>query len=171
MLGGKLAASDAPLADLVDGPWRVVVPILAALAAIGSLLGVLAGLSRTSLAMARGRDLPKALARVGERTHTPVAAELVIALVVVLIVVVLDPLALVSFSACAVLGYYAIAHLAAFRQGLDDRRLPRAVQLIGIIGCVVLAITLPWPAVVATIALLAIALAVELIHRMFTKTS
>ena len=74
-----LAASDAPLADLVSGPWSVVVPVLAAIAAIGSLLGVLAGLSRTGLAMARGGDLPAPLGRVADRTRTPVVAELVIA--------------------------------------------------------------------------------------------
>jgi APA family basic amino acid/polyamine antiporter len=164
-----LAASDAPLADLVSGPWRVVVPVLAAIAAVGSLLGVLAGLSRTGLAMARGGDLPSPLARVAERTRTPVIAELVIAVVIMAVVLLLDPLILVGFSACAVLGYYAIAHLAAFRQPTAERRLPRWVQVAGGIACVALAVTLPWLAVVVTVGLLAIALAARAGHRTFNK--
>lgn len=162
-----LAASDAPLADLVSGPWRGVVLVLAAIAAVGSLLGVLAGLSRTGLAMARGRDLPSPLARIAERTRTPVIAELSIAVVVLAVVILLDPLALVSFSACAVLGYYAIAHLAAFRQPAADRRLPRGVQVAGGLVCLLLAVTLPWQAVVVTLGLLAVALAARAAHRTF----
>lgn len=160
-----LAASDAPLADLVSGPWRFVVPVLAAIAAVGSLLGVLAGLSRTGLAMARQGDLPKPLATVASRTRTPVIAELAIAAAIVLVVLLLDPLALVGFSACAVLGYYAIAHLAAFRQPTRDRWLPRILHVIGGGACVLLAITLPWVGVVAAIALLGVALLGRLIVR------
>lgn len=164
-----LAVSDAPLAAVARGPWSAIVPVFAAIAAIGSLLGVLAGLSRTGLAMARAGDLPSPLARVAERTRTPVVAELAIAIVIVIVVILLDPLALVSFSACAVLGYYAIAHLAAFRQPADDRRLPRAVQVIGLLACVVLALTLPWQAVALATGLLAAALLARVAHRTFTR--
>lgn len=156
-----LAQSGAPLADLVAGPWRAVVPVLAAVAALGSLLGVLAGLSRTGLAMGRGGDLPAAFARVAERTSTPVVAEAAFAVVIVAVVILLEPLALVGFSACAVLGYYALAHLAAFRQPAGDRWLPRAIQVLGMAGCLVLAVTVPWQALVATVALLAVAVALR----------
>lgn len=160
-----LAASNAPLADLVAGPWRFVVPVLAAIAALGSLLGVLAGLSRTGLAMGRGGDLPSPLARIAGRTSTPVIAEAVFAGLIVAVVLLLDPLALIGFSACAVLGYYGLAHLAAFRQRADDRWLPRAVQVVGMIACLVLAVTVPWQALVATVALLAAALLVRALLR------
>lgn len=160
-----LATSDAPLADLVPGPWRPLVLVLAAIAAGGSVLGVLAGLSRTALAMARERDLPAPLARIAERTRTPILAELAIAAAVLAVLLFLDPVALVSFSACAVLGYYAIAHLAAFRQPAADRRLPRAVQIVGGLACVLLAVTLPWQAVAVTLGLLTIALAARAVRR------
>ena len=92
-------------------------------------------------------------------------AELAIAAAIVLVVLLLDPLALVGFSACAVLGYYAIAHLAAFRQPTRDRWLPRILHVIGGGACVLLAITLPWVGVVAAIALLGVALLGRLIVR------
>ncbi|GGP01503.1 amino acid permease [Nonomuraea glycinis] len=61
-----LAHSTAPLADVVDAAgaaWlRPVVGAGAAVAALGALLALLLGVSRTVLAMARERDLPPALA-------------------------------------------------------------------------------------------------------------
>jgi APA family basic amino acid/polyamine antiporter len=63
---GPLASSTAPLADVVDAAgaaWlRPVVGAGAAVAALGALLALLLGVSRTVLAMARERDLPPALA-------------------------------------------------------------------------------------------------------------
>ena len=62
----SLAHSTAPLADVVDAAgaaWlRPVVGAGAAVAALGALLALLLGVSRTVLAMARERDLPPALA-------------------------------------------------------------------------------------------------------------
>ncbi|MFI7448775.1 APC family permease [Nonomuraea sp. NPDC049714] len=61
-----LANSAAPLADVVDAAgaaWlRPVVGAGAAVAALGALLALLLGVSRTVLAMARERDLPAVLA-------------------------------------------------------------------------------------------------------------
>ena len=158
-----LASSTSPLADLASTAlggvaWPVVASVVAAIASLGSLIGILAGLSRTSLAMAREGDLPGALSRISTRTHAPVVAEASVALIAIAAVVLLDPRQLVGFSACAVLGYYAIAHASALRQPRSERWLPHAVQWIGLAGCVLLALTLPWQAVVGTVVVLAIGL-------------
>ncbi|WP_235492601.1 MULTISPECIES: APC family permease [unclassified Leifsonia] len=158
-----LASSTSPLADLASAAlggaaWPVVATVVAAIASLGSLIGILAGLSRTSLAMAREGDLPGGLSRISTRTSAPVVAEASVALVAILAVVLLDPRQLVGFSACAVLGYYAIAHAAALRQPRSERWLPRAVQWIGLAGCILLAFTLPWQAIVGAVAVLAVGL-------------
>ncbi|MCU1446274.1 MAG: transporter [Cryobacterium sp.] len=155
-----LAASTSPLADLVGGaePWAGLARLLAALACLGSLAGILAGLSRTGLAMAREGDLPGALSRISAVRRSPVTAEVTMGLVAILGVLVLDPAQLVGFSACAVLGYYAIAHLAALRQPPEQRWLPRWVQVAGVAGCLLLALTLPWPGIIAAAAWLALGL-------------
>ncbi len=49
----RLAGSASPLAELLTGPGETVVRVTATIASLGSLLAILAGLSRTSLAMAR----------------------------------------------------------------------------------------------------------------------
>ena len=52
-----------------------------AAAALGALLALVAGVGRTSLAMAREGDLPRALAAVDPRHQVPRHAELVLAVV------------------------------------------------------------------------------------------
>jgi hypothetical protein len=61
----------------------------------------------------------------------------------------------IGFSSFAVLGYYAVTNAAALTLTAGQRRLPRAVPVAGLAGCVVLATALPLPAVVAGSAVLA----------------
>ncbi len=155
-----LAASSAPLADLVAATpeFVPVIRIVAGIASFGSLIGILAALSRTSLAMAREHDLPGPLAFISDRTHAPVVAEAVFAVLAIVGIMLLDPARLVGFSACAVLVYYSIAHLSAFRQPASERWLPRAIQVAGLAGCLVLAVTLPWQAIAYAAGVLAVGL-------------
>lgn len=159
----RLADSASPLADI--GGNAIAVRVVAGVACIGSLVGILAGLSRTTLAMARGGDLPGALGFVWSRTRAPIAAEAVVALVAIAAVLLLDPARLVGFSSCAVLVYYAIAHAAALRQTADERWLPRWVQVVGVLGCLLLAATLPWQAVVLTAVVLVVGISARLLVR------
>jgi APA family basic amino acid/polyamine antiporter len=158
-----LATSAAPVAALVGGqePWDTIVRIVAAIACLGSLLGILAGLSRTSLAMARGGDLPADLGRVSPRTRAPIVAEASIAVIAILAILLLDPTGLIGFSSCAVLVYYAIAQISALRQPKAERWLPRIVQRAGLAGCFLLAVTLPWQSIVGTAVVLAVGLAIR----------
>lgn len=156
------AVSPVPLATVLGGSGgEILVRILAALAGAGALLGVLAGLSRTSLAMARGGDLPGPLAVVSPRTGSPAVAELTVGAVVFISVMILDPSDLVGFSACAVLLYYAIAHVSALRLPVAERRGPRWIPVVGLVGCVALGLALPWASLTATAAVLAVCLIVR----------
>lgn len=160
----RLAASASPLADLArvvsgsDGPWVFVVSLVATVACLGSLVGILAGLSRTSLAMARDRELPGGLSRVVARTNSPLRAELTVAAFAIAAVVLLDPAWLVGFSATCVLVYYAIAHLAALRQPRSERWLPISVPVVGAVGCAALAFTLAWQGIAIAAAVLTVGL-------------
>ncbi|WP_018349248.1 APC family permease [Longispora albida] len=140
-----LAGSRAPLADAVRaGGWGWAVPIVtagAAAAALGALLALIAGVGRTTLAMARERDLPSWLAAVHPRFQTPHRAEAALAIVVSVLVLTTDLRGAIGFSSFGVLMYYLVANLAAYTQ--TDRRYPKALQILGAAGCVVLAATLP----------------------------
>ena len=158
LLGPVLATTASPLAALAGGAADPVVRVVAGIACLGSLMGILAALSRTALAMGRGGDLPGVLSMVNARTHSPVVAEAVVAMIAILAVLFLAPERLVGVSACAVLAYYAIAHAAALRQPPEQRWLPRMIQVAGLVGCTLLAVTLPWQAIAATAGVVALGL-------------
>jgi APA family basic amino acid/polyamine antiporter len=148
-----LAASATPLATAVQaagaGALTPLVRVGAALAALGALLALIAGVGRTTLAMARHRDLPVWLAAVHPRFRVPHHAEVVLALIVCLLVVTVDLRGVIGFSSFGVLVYYAIANAAAFTQPRVQRRWPRGLNVLGVAGCLVLVITLPWQSVLA----------------------
>ncbi len=154
-----VAASVTPVADAVGEPWRALLGAIAVLAALGSLMTILAGLSRTALAMADARDAPPLLGFVWPVTKTPVVAEAVMAVMAIIVVFLVDPLWLVGASSGSVLAYYAIAHLSAFRQPVSERFVPRVVQVAGMVGCVVLVASLPTPTLLTSAVLLGVSLA------------
>ena len=155
-----VAASDLPLlaaADQAGVSWMgAPVRVAAVLASLGALLGLVTGVSRTMLAMARERDLPAVLATVDERRGVPQAAEAAVCAVVVLLVVAFDVRAVIGFSSFGVLVYYAVANAAAVTQDATHRRWPRGLHLFGIVGCVVLVVTLPWAAVAVGVCVFAV---------------
>ncbi|SFF13672.1 APC family permease [Blastococcus tunisiensis] len=154
----RIAGSAAPLADAVAaGPWDWASPVVrvgATAAALGALLGLVAGVGRTGLAMARTGDLPRWLAAVHPRHRVPHHAELVLGGLVCLLVLVVDLRAVIGFSSFGVLLYYLVANAAAFTQTAEHRRWPRALQVAGAAGCLVLAATLPWQSVLAGVVVL-----------------
>lgn len=151
VLGSSLAAADAPLVSAVDAvgaSWAGPIVRCGAIAAsLGALLALIAGVSRTMLAMARERDLPSPFARVDERHQVPAAAQIAVGVVVVLLVLLADLRGAIGFSSFGVLTYYFVTNASAFRQPCEQRRWPRAFNILGMAGCAVLVATLPWQAV------------------------
>ncbi|MCW2638131.1 MAG: amino acid permease [Dactylosporangium sp.] len=153
----RLAAAPAPLAAVVQASgvpelaWLVRAG--AAVAVVGVLLALLAGVARTTLAMARRRDLPASLAAIHPTRRVPHRAQLLICAVVVALVALADVRGAIGFSSVTVLVYYAIANAAALTLPGRGRNVLAA---FGLAGCVVLAGSLPWRSVVAGIAVLAV---------------
>lgn len=165
----RLAASSAPLADAVRaGAWDWAVPLVrvgAAAASLGVLLALIAGVGRTALAMARNGDLPRWLAAVHPRFRVPHHAEVAFAVMISVLVLTLDLRGAIGFSSFGVLVYYLIANVSAYTQPREQRRWPRAVPVLGALGCVVLAVTLPRAAVLAGLAVFAAGVVVRLVAR------
>ncbi len=155
----RLANAVAPLAEAVRAARApaALVPVVsvgAALASLGALLALIAGLGRTTLAMARQRDLPGWLSAVHPTHRVPHHAELAIGVVVCLLVGTVDLRGVIGFSSFGVLIYYAIANAAAYT--LHRRRV---VNACGLAGCLLLVATLPWASAAAGLAVFAIGIA------------
>ncbi|MGV9901695.1 APC family permease [Streptomyces sp. NPDC003388] len=148
---GRLGQATAPLADAVRAagvPGLVpVVRVGAAVAALGSLLALVLGVSRTTLAMARDGHLPRVLAAVHPRFRVPHRAELAVGAVVAVLAATVDVRGAIGFSSFGVLAYYAVANASAWTLSPAPRA--RVVPVIGLAGCAALAFALP-PASVAT---------------------
>jgi APA family basic amino acid/polyamine antiporter len=159
VLGTDLPDEPTPVAAAVEAAavgWAEPVVRLGATAAgLGALLALLAGVGRTTLAMAREGDLPRTLASVDPVHRVPHNAQVGIAAAIVLLICVADLRDAIGFSSFGVLVYYAIANLAALRQPAEQRRWPRALNVLGLTGCLVLSVTLPLTSVVAGAAVLA----------------
>ncbi|NVM97214.1 APC family permease [Arthrobacter sp. SDTb3-6] len=155
-----VAAAPAPLAQAVAaGGWAWAAPVVrvgAALASLGALLALVAGLGRTSLAMARESDLPRWLAAVHPTFQVPHHAELTLGAVICVIIAVADLRGAIGFSSFGVLVYYLVANVSAFTQDRAARRYPRFLQLLGAAACLVLVATLPLEAVVAGLVMFAV---------------
>ncbi|HEU5037348.1 MAG TPA: APC family permease [Nocardioides sp.] len=162
-----VAASDEPLSAAVRaGTWDWAVPVVqvaGALAALGALLALLAGIGRTSLAMAREGDLPRWLAAVHPRYRVPHHAEVALAVMITALVLTVDLRGAIGFSSFGVLLYYLTANLAAYTQDREHRRFARPLQVLGALGCVVLVVTLPVGSIVAGVVVFAVGIAYRLV--------
>lgn len=164
----KLATSTAPLADVVtlgSGSWATpIVTVGAAAASLGALLALIAGIGRTSLAMARNGDLPRFLSAVHPRYAVPHRAEITLAIVVSIIIAFSDLRGAIGFSSFGVLLYYFIANISAFTQDHEHRRYPRAIQIFGAIACLILVLTLPPTSIAVGIIVLAAGIGYRIIR-------
>jgi APA family basic amino acid/polyamine antiporter len=147
-----LAAAPAPLDAVVrSGSLDVLAPIVrvgGTIAALGVLLSLIVGVSRTAFAMAANGELPRWLDAVHPRHRVPHHAELAVGVVVAVVVLVADLRRAIGFSSFAVLTYYAIANSSARTLPAEHRRWPRSIAIVGLVGCVVLAFTLPAASIV-----------------------
>ncbi|GLU48308.1 APC family permease [Nocardiopsis ansamitocini] len=170
----RLAQAAAPLDEAVraaGAPELVpVVRVGAAVAALGSLLALILGVSRTTLAMARDGHLPRALAAVHPRFGVPHRAELTVGAVVVVLVATVDVREVIGFSSFGVLVYYAVANAAALTLSAAERRPPRPVAWLGVAGCGVLAFALPLGSILSGAAVLAAGATVYGLRRMAKRS-
>lgn len=159
-----LAASPVPLSEATSAgslDWlNPAVRIGGTVAALGVLLSLLSGVSRTTFAMAANAELPRWLDAVHGTHRVPHRAELVVAAAVVALVLATDLRGAIGFSSFTVLSYYAIANVCAWTLDPDERRWPRALPAIGVMGCLLLAVTLPTSSVVGGAVVLAVGAAI-----------
>lgn len=166
-----LANSAAPLDTAVRaGNLDALSPIVrigGTVAALGVLLSLIVGVSRTTFAMAANGEMPHWLDAVHPRHRVPHRAELVVGAVVTAVVLVADLRGAIGFSSFAVLTYYTITNASAWTLPPDQRRWPRGLAVVGIVGCVVLAFTLPRASVIGGLVVLTLGALIWALRRRF----
>jgi APA family basic amino acid/polyamine antiporter len=159
-LGPSVAGSLTPIADLAGvalGIEGSVVAVFAAVATLGSLLALLAGMSRTASEMASDAELPKVLSK-KLKNGSPALAEVIISLLVILLVVTGSIILTIGLSSFAILSYYAIANLAAYRQPRSETQRAKWLNLVGLGLCVLLGLSVPFGGLLVGATVLTVAL-------------
>jgi APA family basic amino acid/polyamine antiporter len=156
VLGVNLANSEAPFIAYFNAlgfkiDWLVLA--VASVASLGSILALLAGVSRTAAEMAADRELPRFF-KSRNRFGSPWVAEVVIAIGASALVFVGDLSSVIGFSSFSVLFYYSVAHLSALGQPVEQRLFPQALPILGLTLCLVLAFSVPGPAVAVSTGIL-----------------
>lgn len=158
-LGQSLSSSVTPLSDLAAKTWLggQYIWVFASLAGLGSLLALLAGMSRTAAEMAVDRELPEIFAKKLPNA-APVVAELFIAFLAIALVSFGGVLLSLGLSSFAVLFYYAITNFAAFRQPVTETGRPKLLNLLGLALCLLLALSVPLEGLVLGVSILTLAM-------------
>ena len=168
VLGLELIQSKAPFVSLLSktAPWfpSWLVITLAALAALGSMLALLAGVSRTAAVMAEDNEMPKFF-KTRNRWGSPWAAEIVIASGAMLLVGLGSISWVIGFSSFSVLLYYAVGHLSSLRQPNIERIMPKWLNYLGGLLCMILVFSVPGPAIPVSLGVLALAFAARRLGR------
>ena len=161
-LGRALQFSIAPIQDFaaIALPWlpAQLVVLVAATACLGSLLSLLAGISRTAEAMAKDKEIPRFIGLRSKRFDSPWVADLLILGIATALLVSGDITWTIGISSFAVLVYYAIANLAAFRQLPSKQPAGRLLALLGAALCLAVGFFVPVESLLVATVTLAVAM-------------
>ena len=150
----------APLAFIVESSalsgvsWLVAIG--AGVACFGVLLNLIPGVARTTLALARRHELPVWFSAVSAQRALPLRAELAVVAVVIALIHTVSLTSALSLSGVAVLTYYAITNASALQLENSERLWPRWIAWLGLAGCIVLVLALPWQVLICGTAVLII---------------
>ena len=141
-----LAASASPLSAAIAATGNsgaVTLVSLGAMVATASvLLTTILGISRIIFAMGRTHDLPPFLSRLHPRYHTPQYAIGITGALMIAMLLLTDLTLVVSVGTFAMLVYYGIANIAAFKIPRPKKRYPPVVACLGGASCVLLMVFL-----------------------------
>ena len=164
-LGVSLQISVAPIQDYAEIalPWfpGELVAVVAAAACLGSLLSLLAGISRTAEVMAKDRELPSFIGLRSKRFNSPWVADVLILIIATALLVPGELTWTIGISSFSVLVYYAIANFAAFRQLPHNRSASRALALIGGVLCLAVGFFVPLDSLLIVPLVLTLAMALR----------
>lgn len=147
VLGAALATSQAPLADaaaVVLGPWgRTLILVGAAISMFGYVSGMTLAVPRALFALGRDGFLPRGLASVHPRFHTPHVAIAVQAVVVLVLALSSGFEQLAVMANVSTLLLYAACALASWqlrRKGVEAGGIPFRVPAAGVVPILALAV-------------------------------
>lgn len=166
---GMATAAGSPLfaaATVMRFPGvQPIIGISATTAMLGVLLSQILGISRMFFAMGRRRDLPKLFSKVSVQNAIPIYGVLVAGLVILLTVWLGELRFVTQTASFTILIYYSIANLSAIRLRSEERFLPAWISWLGLILCILMALSLPIQSILSGVILLVLGHLLRLVFK------
>ena len=147
VLGAEtMAASRSPLqlvSEQLEVPGiKLLITLGASTAMLGVLLSQILGISRMLFAMGRRKDLPPVLAKVHPKYQVPHLGIFLTGGIILLLTLFGSFEFILASASFSILLYYSITNVAALKQPEKERRYGRAVPILGLAGCLAMAVSL-----------------------------
>ncbi len=138
----SLSSSASPLTQAMKATRSAaassIVSAGALLATASVLLTSILGVSRMAFAMAKRKDLPVVLGKLGAGGTAPRLSIWITGALMALLAVLVDLSKVVAASTFALLFYYGFANISAWMLKAEKRRYPRWVPITGAVSCLAL---------------------------------
>jgi len=148
----SMANSKSPLqlvANALSAPAiSTIITIGASTAMLGVLLSQILGVSRVMLAMGRRHDLPPFFKTIHNQYRVPHIGIIITGAIILLLTVIGTFEFIVRSATFTILLYYSITNIAALKQPKSDRMYARIIPVLGLIGCLIMSVSLPLKVIV-----------------------
>lgn len=170
----SMANSKSPLqlvANALSAPAiSTIITIGASTAMLGVLLSQILGVSRVMLAMGRRHDLPPFFKTIHNQYRVPHIGIIITGAIILLLTVIGTFEFIVRSATFTILLYYSITNIAALKQPKSDRMYARIIPVLGLIGCLVMSVSLPLKVMISGVGLLVSGFVVRFIfHRIYNR--
>lgn len=170
----KMANSTSPLqlvADALTTPGiSIIITIGASTAMLGVLLSQILGISRMMLAMGRRNDLPPIFQKIHSHYRVPHIGILLTGIIILLLTLFGTFEYIVRAATFTILLYYSITNIAAIKQPKTERMYGRFIPIFGLIGCLIMSVSLPLNVIISGIGLLIAGFTIRfVIHKIYGK--
>lgn len=141
-----MAQSTSPLqlvADKLQTPFiQTIIALGACTAMLGVLLSQILGISRMFFAMSRNNDFFPIFHSLSNKQKVPVIAILFTSIIITLLTYFGTFTFVLASAAFTILLYYSITNIAALKQAKKDQLYPNWVPVLGLAGCLAMALSL-----------------------------
>lgn len=154
----NMAGSKSPLqlvaASLTTPGIRAIITLGASTAMLGVLLSQILGISRMMFAMGRKNDLLPVFEKIHPKNNVPHIGIFLTGLIIIALSIFGTFEFILASAAFTILLYYSITNIAAMKQPKEERRYGKVVPVLGLIGCLAMAVSLDYEVIISGILLL-----------------
>lgn len=164
-MAGSISPLQSVAASLTTPAIRIIITLGASTAMLGVLLSQILGISRMMFAMGRKGDLLPTLQSIHPKYKIPHTGVFLTGLIILGLTVFGNFEFILSAAAFTILLYYSITNIAALRQPKAGRRYCRLIPVLGLLGCLAMAVSLEYKVILSGLLLLFTGFVIRYIFR------